>query len=205
MGARQDTPELIARAQAGDREAVERLIAEHRAPLEASVRARLGAHLRTEVEVDDVLQETYVQALSSVESFQWAGEGSFLRWLRGVAEHVILNLARRQRNDPILYLEQDRPHGGPSPSRHLRRRERLDRLQDAVEGLPPDYREAVLLVRIEGLRIQDAAARMGRTPKAVKHLLARALARLKDTLGDTESLSLPPSPLRDGGGLRDGT
>jgi len=53
-----------------------------------------------------------------------------------------------------------------------------------------------MLVRIEGLQIKEAAERMNRTPKAVAHLLARALKQLKERFGDTESLHLPPRRLR---------
>jgi RNA polymerase sigma-70 factor (ECF subfamily) len=195
MKDRQNIRECIEKARKGDREAFRLLIAECREALVTSVRRRIGAHLRSEVEVEDVIQETYAQALTSIERFQWGGEGSFLRWLRGIAEHVILNLARRQRNDPILFVEHDQPHGGPSPSKSLRRDERLDRFQEALDSLPSDYREALILVRIEGQQIKEAARRMNRSPKAVKHLLARALGKLKDAFGDTESLSLPPGQL----------
>ena len=204
METRHDIQELIERAQGGDQEALQTLLGEHEDALEKSVRKRVGSHLREEVEVEDVLQEAYAQALKSISRFQWAGQGSFLRWLRGIAEHVILNLARRQRTDPILYVEHDRPHAGPSPSKSLRRGERFDRFQEALDGLPPDYREAVYLVRIEGLKVKEAADRMNRSPKAIKHLLARALHQLKDLLGDTESLSLPPEHLRGGGDFHDG-
>ena len=203
MATRRDIQELIEKAQRGDRDTFRLLIAECREALETYARKRIGAHLRTEVEVDDVIQETYAQALTSIDRFQWAGEGSFLRWLRGIAEHAILNLARRQRSDPILFVEHDKPCAGPSPSQSVRRGERLDRLQEALDSLPPDYREAVLLVRIEGVQIKEAAKRMKRTPKAVKHLLARALGHLKDAFGDTESLNLPPGNLKARSDLRD--
>jgi len=47
-------------------------------------------------------------------------------------------------------------------------------------------------VRIKGLKITEAAHRMGRTSSAVTHLLMRALKKLKESFGDTESLNLPP-------------
>ncbi len=67
----------------------------------------------------------------------------------------------------------------------------MSRFQDALERLPPDYRTAIRLVRLEGLKIHEAAAQMNRTPNAVMHLLGRALKQLQDSLGDTESLNLP--------------
>ena len=56
------------------------------------------------------------------------------------------------------------------------------------------------LARIEGLRIAEIAERMGRSRNAVAHLLSRALAKLKDTFGDTESFHLPACSLDEGHG-----
>ena len=64
--------------------------------------------------------------------------------------------------------------------------------EEAINSLSPEYREAMFLVRIRGLQIKDAAVRMNRTPQAVKHLLMRAIRKLREILGDTESFSLPP-------------
>jgi len=80
----------------------------------------------------------------------------------------------------------------------LRRAERFDRLREALQALPPDYRQAILLVRLDGLRVKEAAMRMQRTPKAVTHLLARGLRMLKQGFGDTESLGLPAERLKGG-------
>ena len=80
---------LVDRAQEGDRSAFEQLVEANRARLEALIRSRLGQHLRSEVEVEDVNQETLLQAFSSIARFRWQGEQSFVRWLGGIAENVI--------------------------------------------------------------------------------------------------------------------
>src|SRR5262245_57667582 len=102
-----EAPLLVKRAQEGDRQAFEALIGECRRLLEEHVRSRIGEHLRTRVEVDDVLQEAYAQAWRSITRFRSTGEGSFLRWLRGIAEHVILKAANRARRDQVIYVEKD--------------------------------------------------------------------------------------------------
>jgi RNA polymerase sigma-70 factor (ECF subfamily) len=170
-----------------------------RAPLERHIQLRLGAHLRRVVEVEDVYQESVAEALASLPQFRGTDERCLLKWLKGIAEHVILNLARRRRIDRVLYVDHEAPASTPTPSKAMRRENRGDRLQAAIDTLPAEYREAVLLVRIEGLPIQEAARRMNRTAKAVMHLLGRALAQLKDHVGNTESLSLPRGTRLDGG------
>jgi len=53
-----------------------------------------------------------------------------------------------------------------------------------LEGLPPDYREAILLAKVEGLSTAEIAARMGKTREAVALLLHRALKRLRALAGE---------------------
>jgi RNA polymerase sigma-70 factor (ECF subfamily) len=194
---------LVSRAREGDRGAFDELFGVHRDRLEAYVRLRIGAHLRARVEVDDVVQETSARALQSIERFHAQDEGSFLRWLKGIAEHVILQLAERRERDQVLYVEAEALAADASPSQTLRRGERFDRLQAALDSLPPDYREVIVLSRLRGLRLKEIAVRMQRSPNAVAHLLSRALGELKAAFGDTESLGLPSRPLDGGGPRRD--
>ncbi len=205
MDTHQDIRLLVEKAQTGDREAFDALIDTYGVALKTHVRTRIGEHLRSKVEVEDVLQETFTRAWKSIERFQWAGNGALLRWLKGIAEHVILKLVSHHRRDEVIFVEQEPIilDSEPSPSKGLRRQERFSRLREAIDGLSPEYREAVLLVRIKGLKVKEAAERMNRSPNAVMHLLLRALKKLKEALGDTESLHLPPESLGDSRGARD--
>ena len=75
------------------------------------------------------------------------------------------------------------------------RDERLERLERSLQVLKPDEREAVRLSRLEGLRTKEIAERLEKSESAVKSLLFRALRKLKESFGDTESLHLPePTP-----------
>ncbi len=183
---------LIERARAGDREARERLAVEFRDRVDHYVRLRVGAHLRKKVEIDDVIQQTFANAFTSIEQFRGNDGGTFLQWLRGIAERVILELARYHRREQVLYMDHNEVSPNDvSPSRSLRRTERFDRLKEALDSLSPDYRDVVVMARLKGLRIDEIARRMGRSPNAVAHLLSRALVKLRKAFGETESFSLP--------------
>ena len=142
-------------------------------------------------EFDDVIQETLVRALESVSSFEWRGEGSFVRWLGGIAENVIRKTAERTVRRGRFQLTVDPAGSGDSPTKALRREERFDRLENALAGLPRDYREVIRLSRIEGLKHEEIAARMNRSHAAIRQLVIRALRMLRERFGDTESLRLP--------------
>ncbi len=96
-------------------------------------------------------------------------------------------------------VDEEVSAGSGSPSRDLRRGERFDRLEQAIERLSADHREVVLLTRIEGLALAAVARRMGRSEEATKKLLWRALRELRRHFGDTESLSLPDRSLKPTG------
>lgn len=185
-----ESAELVERAQRGETAAFAELVERHRAGLERFVEVRLGSHLRGWVDREDVVQETLSRALRSVCGFEFRGGKSFRRWLETIAEHVILEGTRREGRRPTA-LEVDLPASAASPSRVARREERFDRLDEAFAVLSEDHRQVILLARIEGLKIQEIARRMRRSPDAVKKLLSRALKALKNCFGDTESFHLP--------------
>jgi len=65
------------------------------------------------------------------------------------------------------------------------RREQALRLADALDRLPHDFREVLILRHLEELRFPEVARRMGRSLDSVKNLWTRALAKLRHTLGAT--------------------
>ncbi|MBI4603561.1 MAG: sigma-70 family RNA polymerase sigma factor [Planctomycetes bacterium] len=182
--------DLVEQARGGDRDAFGELARRYRARLERQIRARMGEKLRARLEPEDVLQETLAVAFESIGGLKYRGEEAFYRWLASIAEHRIWSASQKKAWAPIR-LARDVPASGESPSKHLRRAERFERLEKALQGLSAEHRQVVVLARIEGLKVKEVAARMGRSPEAVKKLLARALLRLKEGFGDTESFQLP--------------
>ena len=185
---------LVADAKRGDRAALDDLFRLHDASLKSWIASRIGARVRGRTEVEDVLHETQLRALESLDRFTWRGEGSLVKWLRTIAEHFIWNLSQRRSIGEVT-LTVETSKSGISPSRALRRDERFDRLEDALITLQPDEQEAVRLARLEGLRIRDIAARMQKSESAVKSLVSRSLRKLRASIGDTESFHLPDRPL----------
>jgi RNA polymerase sigma-70 factor (ECF subfamily) len=209
MTGQEQTRDLIEKARTGGREAFDELTRPLCPLLLERIRLRMGPSLREKLEAEDVLQEALARAFRSVPDFRWQGEGSFERWVEGIAVHVILHSARTHRRRRELELTREPAADDVSPSRAERRRERLERLKGAIEALSPDHREVIRLSRLQGLTVKEVAARMGRSESAVKNLLLRAVKELRNSFGDTESLGLPAeSPAGDGseekGGGSDG-
>lgn len=182
---------LIDRAQAGDRSAFDHLVESHRERLAAFVGKRMSRYLRGRFELEDVLQETFLKAFQSIAAFEERGPDSFLHWLRGIAENLLLYWAREHHRTDQLPLLADVQASAVSPSKDLRREERFDRLQRILAGFSSEQREVILLARVEGLPMKEVAVRLGRSPDAVRQILWRALQKLRSSFGETESLSLP--------------
>ena len=191
--------QLVQRARAGDQQAFEELCLGLRERLLATIRSRLGSEARRGTDPDDVLQAAFVQALNSIQRFEWQGDGSFGRWLESIAIHVALDAVRHQRRRKVLRIDRDIPGDDTSPSRGIRRRERLARLVVSMESLNPDYRTVLKLSRMKGLSIKETAQQMGRSESAVKNLLLRAIKQLRHSFGDTESFNLGDGHFDDTG------
>ena len=193
---------LAERAIAGDRNAFDELVRHCEGRLRTSIERQLDGN-RQAHEVDEILQETFALAFEALGRFEWRGDASFSAWLARISRNVLIDRAKDSRRSRYLELPDQVDASDVSPSRRLRRGERFDRLEEAIRQLPPDYREVIRLSQDERLKVREIALQMERSEYAVKHLLARALRKLRETFGDTESLHLPERPLRWEGGGRD--
>ena len=78
------------------------------------------------------------------------------------------------------FLADQKPDAGAQ----LEREELLRRLAAAMDRLPDDQRDAILLRDMHGVSVADIAARLGRTEKSVAGLLLRGRQKLRDMLND---------------------
>lgn len=191
---------LLARARAGDGAALGQLLECYRNYLVLIARLQVGRRLQGKVDAADLVQETFLEAHRDFAGFRGRTEEELLAWLRRILVTNLANTVRHycgtRRRD--INLERDLTRelyessraldrglvaAQSSPSQQAARRERAVLLADALETLPEDYREAIILRHLEGLSFPDVARRMGRTEDSVKKLWARALGRLRHALG----------------------
>lgn len=178
--ARIEPEELLARARAGDGDALGRLLEMYRNYLGLLARVQIGRRLQKKVDAEDLIQDTFLDAHRHFGRFRGTSEAELVSWLRQILAGNLANLLRRyygtQRRD--IRLEQEladdldqssralnpalvAPHS--SPSQRASRREQAVLLADVLKGLPDAYREVIILSHLEGLKFPDVAQRMGRT------------------------------------------
>ncbi len=190
-----DSREVIKRAREGDREAFEQLFAGLEPELEAYVRSRLHPSHRSRIDAREVTADVLVRAFGSLGSFEGDSEEALRRWIFGIARIAGLKAAEALPGPGPLEIVCDRAGADPSPSGLLRREERLDRFQAALDTLRDDERQIIRLTRIDGLSMRDVAARLARSEDAVKQIFSRALRKLRQRMPETGSFHLPDRPL----------
>ncbi len=194
---------LVQRAQRGDREAFDALVARCGARLEAFIGRRIRPALRGRLDLSALAGDTFARAFESLGTFRGSDDDAWHGWLAGIAKKVVLKEIDLLKRSRTANVEPEIAVAPVSPSRALRREERLDRLSGALAALSTDHRDVIRLCRIDGRSVRETARRMGRSPDAVKMLLWRALRELKARFGDTESLHLPDRPIEPEGGPPD--
>jgi RNA polymerase sigma-70 factor (subfamily 1) len=180
---------MVRRVKDGDREAFSGLFDKYRSRLAILIHYRLSRDLLRLADVDDVLQETLLKAYRDIGRFEYRSPGSFMNWLARIAEHVIADLARSQgrqkREAELVPFRSDSNRHGPdpadsmTPSRIFRENEGMSRLIQQLNLLPEDYRNVILLAKVEGLNTGEIAGRLGKSNAATALLLHRAIKRFR--------------------------
>jgi RNA polymerase sigma-70 factor (ECF subfamily) len=194
---------LLFLAKAGNGEALGQLLECYRPYLTLLIRIQVGRKLQVKLDVEDVLQETFLDAHRGFALFRGNSESEFLSWLRQILGGVLANQHRhfygtkrrdlrleRELSDDLDRSSQalDRCLIAPdsSPSREAAKREQAILLADALAQLTPDYRDVIILRQLEDLSFPEVARRMGRSEDSVKNLWARALARLRQNVDEAK-------------------
>jgi len=176
----------IEAAQAGDEEAVRRILDHYGEQVRRAVGRRMGPALRARADSEDVLQSAMVCALANLADFEFRGEAAFVGWLSAIATQQVGQLARHhgaQRRD--LAREQRVSEAPPLPAEETTvtqaaaRKDERARLHDALEQLPQSDRDVILLRSFEGLAFGVVAERLGLSDQdAARYAYRRALKSL---------------------------
>jgi RNA polymerase sigma-70 factor, ECF subfamily len=158
---------LLRAGQAGDRAALDRLLALHERALLAFCRGILG---RFE-DAEDAAQETLFRALRALPRFR-PDQATFRTWLFRIAINVCLDWKRRHRpTEPWGEERSVSAREASSPEALALRRLQM---MEALQKLPPRHRAIFLLKVLEGWSVAEIGAAMGWNPIRVQNELAKA-------------------------------
>jgi RNA polymerase sigma factor (sigma-70 family) len=182
------TVHLLARARAGDQEALERLFARYGPELRRFAHGRLPAWARDIADTLDLVQETLLQVFKHIDRFEHRGEGALRAYMRQALMNRIRNELRRSVRRPAAEPVVEEAHDeGPSPLEEAIGRQLEERYDAALASLRPEDRELVV-ARVElGLSYAEIAAATARTSaNAARMAVVRALMRLTEEMDDEE-------------------
>jgi len=180
---------LLVRLQSGDSDAFAEVVRRYGGRLLASTRRLLGS----EEDARDCVQDTFVKALSSIESFE--GRASVGTWLHRIAINVALSKLRARTKGSVeeplssagnFHSSGCRIESNVSDGFEVEKLVQLREIKDIVDvfvaELPPGYREVYLLRELEGFTTQEAADALGISAANVKVRFHRARNELKAKL-----------------------
>ncbi len=182
---------LIEKINAGDYQAFESLVNLY----EGKVYRLAIRMLRNQEDAEDALQETFLQVYRGLKSFE--GRSNFSTWLFRLATNVCLMKIRHRETEPPTmlpledYLPQHEEGDLPSiqawpekPEQILLTKESREKMMEALEKLPADYRAVFILRDMEGFSNAETGEALGISVAAVKSRLHRARIALRGMLAD---------------------
>lgn len=129
-------------------------------------------------EAEGVTQEAFLKAWERRDDLREIS--AFKSWLYSIALNVLRQRKRKLRPLAVEIMETE--CGRPSPERQASDRQELSRVLAALDSLPDDQREAVLLVRMENMKFREAAEVLGVPENTVKTRVRRGLLILVEEL-----------------------
>ncbi len=169
------------RAQAAGNERLFRqLVDEHQQRLYRFVLRHIGHS----ADAEDITQQAFVEAAKAYATFR--GESELSTWLYGIAMNLVRNYLSRaphrvHRFETEEALE-DHVDETATPHDSVEQAQLLDRLADELAALPDEMREVLLLVALEDLSYEDAAAMLSIPIGTVRSRVSRARAALRARL-----------------------
>ncbi len=172
---------IVQRVLSGERALYEILVRRHNQRLYRAARAIL----RNESEVEDVMQEAYVQAFAHLAQFR--AEARFSTWLTRIAVHEALARKRRAQRQ----TEVEEPVVVITPEQQAGSRELAKLLERAIDTLPDNFREVLMLRTVEDMSVADTAAVLDIPEDTVKTRLFRARNLLREAIAERALNSAP--------------
>lgn len=178
---------LVKRAQAGEKRAFELLVAKY----QRRILRLLGRILHNQSDVEDIAQETFLKAYRALPKFR--NESAFYTWLYRIAVNTARNHISSKHNQVFVSDQIESKDGetfslldnltdGETPETHMHNREIIEALQAALDELPEQLRQAIVLRELEGLSYEEISTAMDCPVGTVRSRIFRAREAISERL-----------------------
>ena len=170
---------LVDLAKDGDGEAFGQLYDHYSPGIFRFIYYRVGSKQLAE----DLTSETFVRGLRAIQRFTWQGK-DFGAWLTTIARNLITDHFKSSRSRLEFTTEAvpETRATAASPESEVLALISNEMLFEAVNGLPPEQRDCILMRFIQGMSIAQTAAALGRSEGAIKQLQLRAVRSLAKSM-----------------------
>lgn len=180
--------ELMRRAASGEDAAFESLVRH----FEGMVYSFALQSLRRREDAEDATQEVFLKLWRTLGT--WRDEASVKTYIMRIARNTVIDMIRRRNSHPTDSLTVEDDDGEESqldiadtdtssnPAADYARREQIEEVRRAIDKLPTDHREIIILRDINGLSYAEIAETTGLDPGTVRSRLSRARNNLKEFL-----------------------
>ena len=175
---------LVERCLSGDEAAWETLVRTHTRRVYGFCYRFTGK----DSEAQDLTQEVFLRVFRSLKSYR-SDEGAFVTWLTRLSRNLLIDHYRRSRQERLtesieeqLPMIEGKEAGGKRPDSLLAGREASEALQDALQRISPDLREAVILRDLQEMEYREIAQVLKIPEGTVKSRLNRGRAELARVL-----------------------
>jgi RNA polymerase sigma-70 factor (ECF subfamily) len=192
-----DWPELVARAQAGDKDALEKLLKTLYRILKRRAERRFPARLQAKGSASDVVQETLLEIVKNLKQLKSQSPGQIMNWFEAALDNNVRDFVKRfchvQARNVALEVplaEAVRsdsaaailPAKDPNPSAQAIRHEQVDALQAALNQLPAAQHRVLTLHYQHGLTTEAIALRLATSTRAIRQVRASGRRLLDEFL-----------------------
>jgi RNA polymerase sigma-70 factor, ECF subfamily len=186
--------ELVARVQRGDKQAFDLLVLKY----QRKIMRLLSRMIRDPGEIEDVAQEAFIKAYRALPQFR--GDSAFYTWLYRIAINTARNWLAQNNRRPSTPSAQENEDGetfdatdnltdSSNPESEMASRQIADTVNKAINDLPEDLRNAIVMREIDGMSYEDIAESMSCPIGTVRSRIFRAreaiAIRLRPLVGDT--------------------
>jgi RNA polymerase sigma factor (sigma-70 family) len=178
----QSDERLAQLAAKGSDDAFEALVRRHRRSL-----VRATRRILPDDGAEDAVQQALLDAHQALR--RNGAPERFEAWLHRIAINSALKVARKDRDEPSIEIDEERVDGVAGPEQVRERRERLRRTVGAISALPARQRRALVLRELEGRSHAEIARELGLSGGAVRQLIHRA----RDSVRSGASALVPPA------------
>ncbi len=150
--------------------------------------------LRNHHDSEDALQDGLLSAIRHFDQFK--GNSQFSTWLYSIVRNSALANLRRQRNHPMLSMDEQDPEFGPEPflpeipagsssdpEKTYAQAELSSMIAQSLESMPANYGAIIQMCDVEGFSGKEAARELGLTVSALKAQHHRARQAIRVSMG----------------------